>query len=297
VVARKNLEQRTISMAGDYTRLHGLRRTIDPAARSCRFLWRSPGGSIKIDDRASDGTFNRCVEGERRGRVVASGSESRSIMALIRSSRRVGFFKRATRVACGLALLFGGSIGCHQFPDVFHEELPDSAMVTTSSAARVVATGREASVRDRGFHAIRLESQEGTVVHGPLYFAQGIEMDGSEDGQFAVTLDDILQWPIGLAQLGADVLLLPFQMVFTPPTTVMCSDGVAGLSRPSGRPQYLDAQRCVGAAIPIDVYEVWMFEASSLDSDDSGDTSDSGDYGDSGDSGDSGEHDEPVETK
>ena len=153
------------------------------------------------------------------------------------------------------------SAGCHQYPDMFIDDMPDSSMFTTTSAqyARRVPTTPEP--RQRDFDPVRAEAEDGDVAHGPLWMEDSFEMAGSDDEQYAVTLEDAAYFfPLGPGRFVADILLLPVSILMDPSWTIMCSDGVERRSRESGSPQPYDAERCSGATIPADIHEAWTFD-------------------------------------
>ena len=144
---------------------------------------------------------------------------------------------------------------------MFVDDMPDSSMVTTMSAvhARRVKTTPEQRTRD--FEPMRVEAQDGVVAHGPLWMEDSSEMVGSDDEQFAVTLEDIVYFNLlGPARFVANILLLPARMVMDPPWTTMCSDGIERRSHESGAPEPYDAERCSGTTMPIDIHETWTFD-------------------------------------
>ena len=144
---------------------------------------------------------------------------------------------------------------------MFVDDMPDSSMVTTMSAeiARRVKTMAEHRTRD--FQPVRAEAQDGTVAHGPLWTEDTFEMTGSDDGQFAVTLEEVVYLNLlGPVRFIANMFLLPVSMVMDPPWTIMCSDGIERRSRESGTPEPYDAERCSGTVMPIDIYEAWTFD-------------------------------------
>ncbi len=162
------------------------------------------------------------------------------------------------RLAVSVALTVA-STGCHEFPSVFIDDLPDSFTVTTASQERARQAEVAPSTRTRGFDSLRIDAQNGTVAHGPLLMEDPIEMQGSQDGQFAVTSEDLLYIPYGLGRYIVNLVLLPVSMVVDPPGSVMCSDGIERRSRVSWLPQPYDAQRCSGTTEPLDVHETWTF--------------------------------------
>ena len=163
----------------------------------------------------------------------------------------------ALTFAASAALLSGA---CHDYPNVFRDDLPDSSMVTTVSAevARQAATTTVSRRRDYEIQSI--EPQDGTSAHAPLWLEDPFEMVGSEDGQFAVTGEDFLYFPYGICRFIVNVVVLPVSMAVAPPNTVMCSDGVPRRSPRTGKPEPYDAERCAGTTIPPDVDETWSFE-------------------------------------
>lgn len=163
---------------------------------------------------------------------------------------------------CGLVIALSGAAGCHEFPDVFVDELPDSDMVTTTSVEHARLANVTPVQRKRDFAVVRVEPQDGTVAHGPLWFADPLEMKGSNDGQFAVTAEDFYAFPIGIARFVANLAFWPISMMTTRPDSVMCSDGIPRRSTRAGAPEPFDAEPCSGTTIPPDVHEVWIFDES-----------------------------------
>lgn len=144
---------------------------------------------------------------------------------------------------------------------MFIDDMPDSSMVTTTSAEHVSRLKTAGEPRVRDFKPMRAEAQDGAVAHGPLWMEDSFEMAGSDNGQFAVTLEDLVYFfPLGPARFVANTLLLPVSMVVDPPWVIMCSDGVERRSRETGAPQPYDPERCAGTTMPIDVHEAWTFD-------------------------------------
>ena len=166
-----------------------------------------------------------------------------------------------SRVAVRLlpaAMVIGA--GCHQFPDVFVDELPDSSMVKTMSSEYARRAEATIAPRTRDFEPIRIEPQDGTVAHGPLWFADPLEMTGSDDGRFAVTVEEFAYFLPGAARWLANIALLPISMVKDPADVVMCSNGRQRRSRECGAPEPYDAEPCHGATLPPDIDDVWTFD-------------------------------------
>jgi len=161
-------------------------------------------------------------------------------------------------VACWAAVTLLG--GCYQYPDVFLDDLPQSAMVTTASAKAASEATMTPVLRQRGYESFPIEAHDGTTAHAPLWLEDPFEMAGSDDEQFAATGEEFLYFPYGMARFVVNVLLLPVSMVPEPPYTVVCSDGVERRARGSGAPEPYDAERCIGVTTPADVHETWSFE-------------------------------------
>ena len=149
--------------------------------------------------------------------------------------------------------------GCHQYPSNFIDDLPDSSMITTASRERARASEVMQVQRKRGFEVIRIDAQDGTVVHGPLYMEDPVEMYGSADGQFAFTKIDHYLYPYSIGRYFVNLVLMPLSMIVDPPHAVVCSDGIERRSRGSWLPQPYDAERCIGTAELPDIHEAWTF--------------------------------------
>ncbi len=177
-----------------------------------------------------------------------------------------GFCRNGWLTACtaGVAVV----AGCHEFPDPFLDDLPQSSMVTTMSAYVAREAPVEPVARHRGFEPIRIEAQDGTVAHAPLWMEDPVETVGSNDGQFAATLEDILYFPYGIGKFLANAAFLPGRMILAPPYAVMCSDGIDERDHDTGRPLAHDAERCAGVTTPPDVHETWAFSQDVANGDD-----------------------------
>ena len=144
---------------------------------------------------------------------------------------------------------------------MFVDDMPDSSMVTTMSAEHARRVKTTTQPRTRDFEPVRIEAQDGAVAHGPLWLEDSSEMNGSNDEQFAVTLEDVIYLNLlGPVRFVANILLLPMRMVMDPPWAIMCSDGMERRSHESGAPEPYDAERCSGMTMPIDIHEAWTFD-------------------------------------
>ena len=132
------------------------------------------------------------------------------------------WISRCVIVGCVVPLNYG----CHQFPNNFVDDLPDSSLITTASRDRARASGAEHVQRTRGFEEVQIDAQDGTVVHGPLYTEDPVEMYGSDDGQFAITHEDFLAFWSTPFRFHLNAALYPISILVTPPYRAMASDGV-----------------------------------------------------------------------
>ncbi|NOT00740.1 MAG: hypothetical protein HOP29_08940 [Phycisphaerales bacterium] len=174
-------------------------------------------------------------------------------------------------IAAGIAV---AASGCHEFPDVTIDDLPPSAMTSTASADHVRKMHVAGAVRTRGFEPMAVESQDGTVAHGPLWLDDPIEVWGDGNDEYAVTYGDwgYVAWSMG--RFVANMFLMPVSMVLELPGTVMCSDGhsdsgcawtgcvCAGLCA-------RDAERCSGVTEPPDTHDTWGAMIDAAEEDDS----------------------------
>ncbi len=151
-------------------------------------------------------------------------------------------------------------VGCRPYPDVSIDDLPQSSMVTTMSARRAIDSTAAAEIRVRPFELSSVDSQDGIVAHGPLWMEDPFEVSGSDDGQFAVTTEDFVYFPLGTCRFIINTLLLPISMVMDPPWTTMCSDGVENQRPETGIRELRDSQRCAGMTTPSDIHDTWAFE-------------------------------------
>jgi hypothetical protein len=122
----------------------------------------------------------------------------------------------------GLVTGCSSTLIVHPFQDelVLH---PVSA--TTASAEGVRAANLTPTMRVREHAPKEIRSFDGSVTHGPLFFEDPFEENGSDDGQFAWTGEDYLQWWYWRGRFLVNAILSPWSVVDTPPWTVMVSDG------------------------------------------------------------------------
>ncbi len=156
---------------------------------------------------------------------------------------------RSTRASVTSLLLLAAwwLPGCQLLVDPWRDETTLEPPVTTASAELARAAETRKSERPRDFAAATIGAADGAVTHGPLYFEDPIEDSGSDNGAFAWTGEDYLQWVIGPSRFLVNTVLVPISMVDTPPWTVMSSDGEASRTVVW---QAHDAGRWNGSAAP-----------------------------------------------
>lgn len=131
-------------------------------------------------------------------------------------------------VGLAMVAVVGLGAGCAKelVVNPFQDELVLHPVETTTASAEGVRAANltpTMRVRDHGPKEIR--SFDGSVTHGPLFFEDPFEENGSDDGQFAWTAEDHLQWWYWRGRFLANAILSPWTLVDTPPWTVMVSDG------------------------------------------------------------------------
>lgn len=130
---------------------------------------------------------------------------------------------------CSLVLVAAvvcvAAVGCHEYVNPWEDATVDADVVCTSSVADARAQQRETHLRDRGFEATTISAQDGSVRHFPLWFEDPQEDRGSDDGRFAVTGEDYLGMPYGLARFIFNGICVPISAVVQPPVPLMVSDG------------------------------------------------------------------------
>jgi len=108
----------------------------------------------------------------------------------------------------------------------FHDEfVVHPTVATTASAEGVHAAKATPVLRQRDHAQKEISPNDGAVTHGPLYFEDPFEDKGSEDGKFAWTGEDYLQWWYWRGRFLLNAVALPVSAVVTPPWVVMVSDG------------------------------------------------------------------------
>ena len=120
-----------------------------------------------------------------KSRKRAIHTDLRGTLVVHRSS-----VSRTTLLA--LALLLPATGACGRLINPFRDDLPDATIVTTASAARVQEMNVAGELRERGWDASLVRSQDPSVAHWPLWWQDFVEDSGSDDGQFAWTWRDIL---------------------------------------------------------------------------------------------------------
>lgn len=131
--------------------------------------------------------------------------------------------------------------GCSRMVNPFRDEYANQPPVTTPSveAIQAVQVAPDVQVR-QGVEKYR-SAEDGSIVHGPLYFEDPTEESGSEDGQFAWTGKDYLWIATWRGRFMLNLVALPVSAVVNPPWQSMVSDGrLSG----SGRGRKFDAEPC-----------------------------------------------------
>jgi hypothetical protein len=136
---------------------------------------------------------------------------------------------RVPRAACppvlGLVVSTVLLSGCQLMVNPFRDELAGRQEMTTASVEGARAAKTTPTVRQRDYAPFELHAEGDGVTHGPLYFEDPFEDKGSEDGRFAWTGEDYLQFVYWRGRFLLNTLFFPVSAVVTPPWTVMESDG------------------------------------------------------------------------
>jgi len=144
------------------------------------------------------------------------------------------------------------SSGCQLIVNPFADELAGEQRVTTASvdgALAATTTPRVATPRHPGaVTPTEVRPQEGTVTHGPLYFEDSFEDEGSDNNRFAWTAEDYSHTFYWRSRFLLNIVLFPISAVVTPPWAVMESDGYPS-RRTLGRDH--DAQRQHAESGPV----------------------------------------------
>jgi hypothetical protein len=115
--------------------------------------------------------------------------------------------------------------GCQLMVNPFTDELASQRAVSTASSEGARAAQVNPTVLRRPYESTVIRPQDGTVTHGPLYFEDPFEDEGSEDGRFAWTGEDYLQVFYWRGRFLLNGVLLPLSAVVAPPWCIMASDG------------------------------------------------------------------------
>lgn len=136
----------------------------------------------------------------------------------------VGIQRVASRVvlACGAVVLVSG---CQMMTNPYVDDYADGPSIETPSVAGVRAAQTTPAVVQRGFAAVTAEAVDGSVTHTPLLFEDGFADTWTDDGTFAWTGEDWIQWMTWRARFFVNMAAVPYSWVTTPPWTVMESDG------------------------------------------------------------------------
>jgi len=127
--------------------------------------------------------------------------------------------------ALAVVLTVAAGSGCELLVDPFTDEWADQPPVTTPSAELARAAEVTPLFQQRDFSRMQTAAESGEVTHGPLYFEDPYEEQGSDDGRYAWTLDDLFYEFAGPGRFVVNGIFSPVSVVATPPWTVMVSDG------------------------------------------------------------------------
>jgi len=146
-------------------------------------------------------------------------------------SEKAGVSRKSVRCRCTVCAILCGAIllpiasGCHMVVNPYHDEMVAAGPVTTPSSRGVREANPTLRTGEVLGDAKTVSAKSGMVIHGPLYFEDPENESGSEDGQFAITREDLLAfWTTGL-RFEVNTILYPLSLFVTPPWMAMSSDG------------------------------------------------------------------------
>jgi len=152
-------------------------------------------------------------------------------------------------------------IGCQHTHNPFVDNMPDVSLVTTASVEGVRAAPRQPSLPPRSHQPMRVDPQDGTVSHWPLWWEDPFEDKGSDDDRYAWTEEDYLCLLYGPGRFLLNTMAFPVSAWVTKPGKVLCSDG--RLSRQRLGYDH-DAIPCPGGTSPpIDILEIGTYHGPS----------------------------------
>ena len=157
----------------------------------------------------------------------------------------------------GICVYAAALAGCQHAINPFVDDLPAVDEVTTASVEGARSAPRQPSAPRRDFEVVGVHAQDGTVDHWALWWEDPFEDKGSQDGQFAWTLEDYFAIGYGPGRFILNTMAFPISAYVTKPGTVMCSDGK--LSRQRLNYDH-DATPCPGGTMPpIDILEIGTY--------------------------------------
>ena len=118
--------------------------------------------------------------------------------------------------------------GCQLLINPYVDELAAQPAVTTLSADEARTAEVTPQVLQREYAQTPVCAQDGAVTHGPLYFEDPFEDQGSNDERFAWTGEEYLYFLYGPGRFLLNGAFFPVSAVVTPPWVVMASDGHPG---------------------------------------------------------------------
>jgi len=128
-------------------------------------------------------------------------------------------------VLVGVFTLASCLVGCSVRVNPFKDEFQDEPPVTTPSVDMVRAAHVAPRMPVRAFEQVQRVAEEGAVRHGPIYFEDPYEENGSEDGRFSWTWEDYWQVFYWRGRFLVNAVIFPVRAVLTPPWRAMVSDG------------------------------------------------------------------------
>jgi len=118
------------------------------------------------------------------------------------------------------------SAGCAQKIERLRQEACAPDEVTTASVTAVRAAAREIAAPRRPYAEVKVQTEDGTVTHAPLYFEDPYEDVESEEYCVVWSPGDYLHsWLYGPGRCLVNTIFFPVSVAVDPPWARMASDG------------------------------------------------------------------------